>query len=191
MREENSGYANDCYRSAIERFGGEVIECNYHDHYEDLLGILSVVDGVLLTGGDDASIMGLFIINYCVRNNKRLLGICLGMQEMCVYSSNENISFVIYGENFTYENAPDIIKKEYLDNCVALGISPKPKDEIFVPLNISKDLNINTYSSSEYYSISYHDNYIQVKGSKNYSININTTYVGYNHTTSGNAVHCL
>lgn len=28
-------------------------------------------------------------------------------------SSNENISFMIYGENFTYEDAPDIIKKEY------------------------------------------------------------------------------
>ena len=106
-------------------------------------------------------------------------------------SSNENISFVIYGENFTYENAPDIIKKEYLNNCVALGISPKSEDEIFVPLSITENLNINTYSSLAYCSISYHDNYIQVKGSKNYSINVNTTYVGYNHITSGNAVHCL
>lgn len=91
MREENNGYANECYRSAIERFGGEIVECNYNNHYEDLLGMLSSVDGVLLTGGDDASVMGLFIINYCVKNNKRLLGICLGMQEMCVYSSNDKI----------------------------------------------------------------------------------------------------
>lgn len=106
-------------------------------------------------------------------------------------SSNENISFMIYGENFTYEDAPDIIKKEYLNNCVALGISPKSEDEIFVPLSIIENLNINTYSSLAYCSISYHDNYIQVKGSKNYSININTTYVGYNYITSGNAVHCL
>lgn len=106
-------------------------------------------------------------------------------------SSNENISFMIYGENFTYEDAPDIIKKEYLNNCVALGISPKSEDEIFVPLSIIENLNINTYRSLAYCSISYHDNYIQVKGSKNYSININTTYVGYNYVTSGNAVHCL
>ena len=91
MREENNGYANDCYLKALEKYGAEVIECFYSNHYEDLLGMLSQVDGVLLTGGDDASIMGLFIINYCVRNNKKLLGICLGMQEMCIYSSNDKL----------------------------------------------------------------------------------------------------
>ena len=90
-REENAGYANECYRNAIERFGGVVVECNYHDHYEDILGLLNSVDGVLLPGGDKASVMGLFIINYCVKNDKRLLGICLGMQEMCVYSSDDKI----------------------------------------------------------------------------------------------------
>ena len=110
MREENSGYANSCYRSAIERFGGEVIECNYQDHYEDLLGILSVVDGVLLTGGDDASIMGLFIINYCVRNNKRLLGICLGMQEIAYYFASLGANLVL-----TYNTNKDLLEKVVSD----------------------------------------------------------------------------
>lgn len=91
IRKENSEYVNNCYFKAVEKYGGEVVKCYYNDHYEDILSKLSDVEGVLLTGGDDISLIGLFIINYCVRHDLRLLGICLGMQEMCVYSSDDKI----------------------------------------------------------------------------------------------------
>ena len=88
MREENNGYANECYRSAIERFGGEIVECNYNNHYEDLLGMLSSVDGVLLTGGDDKGPLDDYLIKYAINNNLPLFGICQGMQSMCLYGSS-------------------------------------------------------------------------------------------------------
>ncbi|MDB2780519.1 hypothetical protein C3O98_18220 [Clostridioides difficile] len=42
------------------------------------------------------------------------------------------------------------------------------------------------------FDVQYKDGVFRVVGSgKNYSVNINNTIVGYNHTTSGNAVHLV
>ena len=49
---------------------------------EDIDKVLSLVDGIKLPGGDKIISVDDYIINYCYVNNKPLLGICLGMQEL-------------------------------------------------------------------------------------------------------------
>lgn len=103
-------------------------------------------------------------------------------------------STVVTGKTFTYENAPSKVKEEYEANCNAINKIPKANDEIFI---LARDfekygVNVQTRSVLDNYTLRYYNNGIlTVSGSRNYSIDINTTYVGYGYTTSGDAVHCL
>lgn len=56
---------------------------------------LEICDGFLLCGGTKIEDYSLEIIDYAIKNNKPLLGICLGMQVIGVYS---------YIEKLLYEN---------------------------------------------------------------------------------------
>ena len=49
---------------------------------------LSRVDGILLTGGDDVGPIDFYLISYALENKLKLLGICQGMQSMCLYGSS-------------------------------------------------------------------------------------------------------
>lgn len=98
----------------------------------------------------------------------------------------------VYGKTFSYENAPEKVKDEYEKNCKAVGKIPSANDEIFISLNNFEKYDISQLSRAvEGYNLRYSEGYIYVTGARTYTINTNTTYVGYNYITSGNAVHCL
>ena len=103
-------------------------------------------------------------------------------------------STVVTGKTFTYENAPSKVKEQYEKNCESINKTPEANDEIFI---LARDfekygVNVQTRSVLDNYTLRYYNNGIlTVSGSRNYSIDINTTYVGYGYITSGDAVHCL
>lgn len=74
---------------------------NYNIHVElkeiekeDLLMILNLCEGIILPGGENAFKYDYYIIDYCINNDLPVLGICLGMQAMCEYSSDKKITKV-------------------------------------------------------------------------------------------------
>ncbi|MCC0642824.1 MULTISPECIES: peptidoglycan-binding domain-containing protein [unclassified Clostridioides] len=113
--------------------------------------------------------------------------------------STEELTFLfkIEGYTFKYENAPQPLKDNYDKTCKELGISPDANSEIFVPIDEMQkykqtynfDDSIATYDIFNIY-YSEEDLYFKVTGDKNYKVYI-TTYVGYGHQTSGNAVHLV
>lgn len=88
IRRENSDVANEYYVKGIEKFGGTVILINDNDSRKELEDKLSRVDGILLTGGDDVGPIDFYLISYVLENKLKLLGICQGMQSMCLYGSS-------------------------------------------------------------------------------------------------------
>lgn len=88
IRRENSDIANKYYIRGIENFGGKVILINDNDSRKELEDKLSSVDGILLTGGDDVGPIDFYLISYALENKLKLLGICQGMQSMCLYGSS-------------------------------------------------------------------------------------------------------
>lgn len=88
IRRENSDIANEYYIRGIENFGGKVILINDNDSRKELEDKLSSVDGILLTGGDDVGPIDFYLISYALENKLKLLGICQGMQSMCLYGSS-------------------------------------------------------------------------------------------------------
>ena len=51
---------------------------------------LSLCDGILLPGGYKTFEYDTYIIDYCIRNNKPILGICLGMQVMASFGKKRD-----------------------------------------------------------------------------------------------------
>ena len=88
IRRENSDIANEYYIRGIESFGGKVILINDNDSRKELEDKLSSVEGILLTGGDDVGPIDFYLISYALENKLKLLGICQGMQSMCLYGSS-------------------------------------------------------------------------------------------------------
>ena len=91
------------YRKAIIKLGGNPIcilppqELDYYttrvseiseltkEEKEMLKEELDLCDGIILPGGFKISECDNYAIEYCIKNNKPILGICLGMQEMANY----------------------------------------------------------------------------------------------------------
>ena len=87
IRRENLSVANEYYVRGIEEFGGKVILINDNDSRGVIDDKLSKVDGILLTGGDDVGPIDFYLISYALESKLKLLGICQGMQSMCLYGS--------------------------------------------------------------------------------------------------------
>ncbi|WP_227858107.1 MULTISPECIES: peptidoglycan-binding domain-containing protein [unclassified Clostridioides] len=103
-------------------------------------------------------------------------------------------SFTVSGYEFTYQNAPEEVKKGYEKSCEEFNIKPSPDNIIFVP-----DDNISTYDLDEYidartwFDVSYSKSggyFKVVGGNKNYTVSTSVT-VGYGYVTSGNPVHLV
>ncbi len=58
------------------------------DEETDLETILKLCDGFLLPGGSNIYQYDYNILEYAIKNNKPILGICLGMQVMATYKGN-------------------------------------------------------------------------------------------------------
>lgn len=101
--QENKFCINDEYRKSIIEHGGNVIAIlppsiiNYKEiktsdlpplskEEEDMLiKQISLCDGILLPGGNKMLNSDFFILDYAVKNDIPILGICLGMQIMANY----------------------------------------------------------------------------------------------------------
>lgn len=66
----------EIYNKNIELNKMELDNLNY---------VLKKCDGIIMPGGDSAYKYDYHILNYCIKNNIPILGICLGMQIMCSY----------------------------------------------------------------------------------------------------------
>ena len=72
----------------------KIIECGgvpYLIPFEDdkiIPGTLEMCDGLLLPGGSKIKSVNFDVIDYFYKNNKPMLGICMGMQELAMYSVN-------------------------------------------------------------------------------------------------------
>ena len=62
---------------------------NYNNDYIDTK-ILDMCDGIIFQGGSDIYPYHFQILEYCLNNNKPILGICMGHQIMGLYSINSN-----------------------------------------------------------------------------------------------------
>lgn len=53
------------------------------EELDNLESVLDITDGIIMPGGDDAFCYDYDILEYAIKRNKPILGICLGMQIMC------------------------------------------------------------------------------------------------------------
>jgi putative glutamine amidotransferase len=84
--------------------------------------VLGNVDGIIFPGGDRVTNYSLDIMDYCYKNKIPVLGICLGMQTMAMYSVNmenkKNIIKKVDGHwpfNITRENSLDVTHKDIVE----------------------------------------------------------------------------
>lgn len=83
---------------------------------------LDLCDGILLPGGDMMFEFDRKICEYCIKNDKPLLGICMGMQIMCTYDRNvelykieSDIKHKVFDSDYThYVNLLPSFLKEIL-----------------------------------------------------------------------------
>ena len=85
-RMENSKEIDNCYLTAIKKFGGVPILIN-----DNNLDVLSFCGSILLTGGDKKGALDDYLIKYALDNNLALLGICQGMQSMAMYGTKNKL----------------------------------------------------------------------------------------------------
>ncbi|KMT22560.1 peptidoglycan-binding domain-containing protein [Clostridium cylindrosporum] len=108
-----------------------------------------------------------------------------------ITSTIDNKSATICGKTFKYKDAPKKVKDKHDLNCKSAGVTPSPTDEIFIPSENFDTYGISAQAADEMYFVSSKDGYLYVSGSKYYSFNIKTTYVGYTYIRTGNPVHGL
>lgn len=100
IRSENTEEENGYYIKAIEQFGGEVVLAFDGESQEKILRKLEEVTGILLPGGLEVGFHDFFLIEYALKHNLKLLGICQGMQSMALYqTANQLVSI----ENFNHQ----------------------------------------------------------------------------------------
>ncbi len=85
----NRYYILDNYSQVIMKNGGIPIGIIMND-LELIEDSLKLCDGFLITGGIAIKDYHLKVIDYALKNNKPLLGICMGMQALALYSLAEN-----------------------------------------------------------------------------------------------------
>lgn len=91
IRKENSDYNIANYKRAIKMFCGKVVTFKDGAFGELLMRRLKKIDAILLPGGECTTKWDKFLISFAIKNNKRLLGICQGMQEMGKYGSDDKL----------------------------------------------------------------------------------------------------
>lgn len=94
IRKENNDEENNFYIKAIEKFGGKVILIYDYEELENINVKLSEAEGILLTGGYDVGRLDFYLIEYALKNNLRLFGICQGMQSMALYNTNDKLESI-------------------------------------------------------------------------------------------------
>ena len=109
---------------------------------------LNLCDGFILQGGTTWYEYDSFVLNYAFKNRVPVLGICLGMQVMANYMTNENKVL-----DKTYKIESDI--KHYDSNHIVRFTD----DSILYGLLIEREIEVNSY-----HNYRAHDNKAIVKG---------------------------
>lgn len=81
-------YGNNYIKVIVEN-GGIPFLIPYMDD-NVIYDSLDFCDGLLLPGGNRVLASGLEVVDYFYKNNKPILGICLGMQTLAMYSVNKD-----------------------------------------------------------------------------------------------------
>lgn len=145
------------------------------------------------------SLKKILIVTGCLTLISTSLVFASTNNDVNVTKSNEEQttnSFTITGYEFIYENAPQPIKSDYEKKCKELNINPSKDDTIFINEKFidSYNINIDDYNiEPKAFIIRYKKdlNRFDVTGPISYSVNINTTVVGYGHVEKGNPVHLV
>jgi len=107
--------------------------------------LLEIYDGFIIPGGSNINLYHILTIRYAIENNKPLLGICMGMQAIGIYS---NIIDLLKDKEITYENISKIYNPLDEDKYLK-KIDGHNKETIFYNSSIYKSshkvyLNENT-----------------------------------------------
>lgn len=80
---------------------------------------LNLCDGIIIPGGTDIYKYHFDIIKHCIKNNKPLLGICMGCQAIGLYSNKNNkLEKVNNHYNLNYKHYIKIRKNSYLNKIL-------------------------------------------------------------------------
>ena len=81
-------YGNNYIKKIVDNGGIPLLIPYVND--EIIQDTLEVCDGLLLPGGNRVTKTNLEVVDYFYKNNKPILGICLGMQTLAMYSVNKD-----------------------------------------------------------------------------------------------------
>lgn len=108
--------------------------------------VLDLCDGIIIPGGTDVHDYHYQIIDYCIKNNKPLLGICMGCQAIGLYS-NKNNKLIKVNNHYNLDDKHHITIEEnsYLSNLFGNHYYVNSR-HIFTLDNVTKPFKITAYS---------------------------------------------
>ena len=118
---------------------------------ETLRQELDLCDGIILPGGFKMSKSDNYIIEYCMKNDKPILGICLGMQEMANFNISKDEEYILEKNN-------------------EKGINHCREEEYYVhSIKLEKDSKLYNILKEETFRVNSLHNY-HIKNSKFYDV---------------------
>lgn len=117
-------YVQNSYIEKIDELGGIPIiipPINLNARYNSL----DLCDSLLIIGGRDAHKYHFEVIEYAIKTNKKLLGICLGMQAIAMYSNNDFKEESLYKINNHYYDKITHKNKELLKHNITINKDSK------------------------------------------------------------------
>ena len=169
-------YMSERLRRTVQKAGGFVIpivqvqDVNYnstkYNEFDELLEeekknidyYLNMVDGVIFPGGHKVTPFDKYVLNRCVELDKKVLGICLGMQLISSYNK----------EFKTYLNNTYIDHDQEDDNILTHKVSINKDSKLYeiigleeIPVNSYHDYHIEDITDDLYVSALSEDGFIE------------------------------
>lgn len=97
------------YINMVLKYSNTPISLVTNENYENISEeALLLCDGIIIPGGTEIKEYHFVIIDYCLKNNIPLLGICLGMQAIALYSNRNNELYKVLGHMPSSSDAQDV-----------------------------------------------------------------------------------
>ena len=156
-RSENTEKENNYYINAIKKYGGNPILID-----DSNINRLDECCGILITGGYTKGSLDDCLIEYALKNNLPLLGICQGMQSMAMYQSNLRLE-----EVFNHHQKEGYVHEVFLTHSNFKKIIGKDKIKV-------NSYHYQTVRGSNFFSIVgiSNDGLIEVVENKNHPFQI-------------------